>query len=580
MADHWTTAVNETEGPAAPRDPVVKRRGLYILYETIIEATIRPDGKYTQEMYLDGSQLVDKARFNGGVTDEAMLELLRSSSGLRRLVDRIGISVRAHEPGISTVQFTYWNWGKTNPYETGSRLSITCPTDGTEALLVLDDDEGRYQDDNVPGKFVFEFEQEGALATATIVFYLRDGFLAPDVTADPPVDVESQAYRDMIKKSLVSPGNNIRLKKAIEKAKRGEYVSIAYIGGSITQGAGAVPLDSQCYAYQSYDLFKRMFAPAADSPIRLIKAGVGGTPSELGIVRYDRDVLREGAVEPDIVIVEFAVNDAGDETKGNCYESLVLKALRADHKPAVILLFSVFVNDWNLQDRLAPVGWHYNLPMVSVKDAVTEQFRWTREQGNVITKRQFFYDIYHPTNAGHRVMADCLGWLFEVTDHSNVDEEDFADVLPPLIGNDFVGIKLLDRLNGDRFARIDAGGFSDIDTDLQMAEMGDHAYGTPQFPHNWMHTADSGKHSFRMTIRSKSLILVYKDSGRREFGTAKIWVDGKLKKTADPHEVNWTHCNAVILYNDPNAEEHAVEIEMAEGHEDKRFTILGFGYVP
>ena len=81
------------------------------------------------------------------------------------------------------------------------------------------------------------------------------------------------------------------------------------------------------------------------------------------------------------MIVEFAVNDAGDETKGNCYESLVLKALRADHKPAVILLFSVFVNDWNLQDRLAPVGWHYNLPMVSVKDAVTHQFRWTKEQG-------------------------------------------------------------------------------------------------------------------------------------------------------------------------------------------------------
>lgn len=177
-------------------------------------------------------------------------------------------------------------------------------------------------------------------------------------------------------------------------------------------------------------------------------------------------------------------------------------------------------------------------------------------------------------------MADCLGWLFEITDRSPTDEEDFTDVQPPLIGNDFVLTKLLDRLNGDRFARIDPGGFSDIDTDLQTAEMDDHAYGTPQFPHNWMHTADSGKHSFKMTFRSKSLILVYKDSGSREFGTAKIWVDGKLKKTADPLEVNWTHCNAVILYNDPNSEEHSVEIEMAEGHEDKRFTILGFGYVP
>ena len=150
---------NETEGPVAPQDPAAKRRGLHILYETIIEATNRPAGKYTQEIYLDGSQLVDKARFTGGVTDEAILELLKSSSGLRRLVDCIGISVHAHERDVSSVLFTFWNWGKANPYETGSRQSITCPANGTETLLALDEDEDRHPDDDVPGKFVFEFER-------------------------------------------------------------------------------------------------------------------------------------------------------------------------------------------------------------------------------------------------------------------------------------------------------------------------------------------------------------------------------------------------------------------------------------
>jgi len=90
---------------------------------------------------------------------------------------------------------------------------------------------------------------------------------------DSPVEFESQAYRDMIKKSLMSTGNNKRLKAAIERAKRGEPVTIAYIGGSITQGAGAVPIHSHCYAYSSYDLFKQMFAPQDGSSIRLIKPG-------------------------------------------------------------------------------------------------------------------------------------------------------------------------------------------------------------------------------------------------------------------------------------------------------------------
>ncbi|WP_320416893.1 SGNH/GDSL hydrolase family protein [Paenibacillus polygoni] len=407
----------------------------------------------------------------------------------------------------------------------------------------------------------------------------RDPSQVPLPLDEPAIDFESQAYRNMIDKSLLSKGNNYRLKKAIEKAKRGELVTVAFIGGSITHGAGAVPLHLNCYAYRSYDLFKRMFAGEDGSSVRLIKAGVGGTPSELGIVRYERDVLRDGAAEPDIVVIEFAVNDADDETKGNCYESLVLKALGAENKPAVILLFSVFESDWNLQDRLAPVGWHYELPMVSVKDAVVDQFQWTKEQGNVISKKEFFYDIYHPTNAGHQIMSDCLGKLFEEVDQSSPDIEDDASGKPPLIGNDFVDIKLLDRLNGDRIAVIDEGGFQEADTDLQKAEMDDHSFGTPLFPNNWMHTGTSDKHYFKMTLRSKRLILVFKDSGNEDFGTASIWVNGKQVRTADPHKVNWTHCNAILLYNEQKTDEHTIEIRMEDNQENKRFTILGFGYV-
>ncbi|NIK66940.1 hypothetical protein EV294_101441 [Paenibacillus sp. BK033] len=45
---------------------------------------------------------------------------------------------------------------------------------------------------------------------------------------------------------------------------------------------------------------------------------------------------------------------------------------------------------------------------------------------------------------------------------------------------------------------------------------------------------------------------------------------------ADLHENNWTHCNAVILYNEQETRERCVEIRMAAGHEEKRFSILGF----
>lgn len=205
----------------------------------------------------------------------------------------------------------------------------------------------------------------------------------------------------MISHSLMNLGNTYRIRKAIEKSRAGKEVTLAYIGGSITQGAGATPINTECYAYKSYQLFQKRFAVLDN--VKFIKAGVGGTPSELGMIRFDRDVLRNGE-KPDIVVIEFAVNDEGDETKGNCYESLVRKVLNLPWKPAVVLLFSVFANDWNLQERLRPVGERYDLPMVSIMDAVTPQFTKKKEEGKVLSKNQFFMICFT------RIISDIPLW--------------------------------------------------------------------------------------------------------------------------------------------------------------------------
>ena len=577
MNDQTTAAGASMEGPAAPKDPAAKRSGFYIMYEAKIEGTSRPWGVHSQEIYLEG-RLVDQARYTGAVSDEAILELLKSTAGFRRLVHSIGVSVRPDKAGTASLAFTMQHYAKTDRFQGGTRLTASIPGDGSETLLLLEGFQWS-ADDDVPGKLVFEFAEAGETASASVVFYLNDGYEVPEVEVEPAVDYSSAAYSAMIARSLMHTGNTRRLKAAIEKAKRGEEVTLAYIGGSITQGAGAVPVHTQSYVYKSYEQFRQRFGAGDGSHIRLIKAGLGGTPSELGLVRYERDVLRDGTVEPDVVVIEFAVNDAGDETKGVCYESLVLKALGGAKQPAVILLFSVFVNDWNLQERLAPVGWHYDLPMVSVKDAVVEQFRLSKQQENVISKKQFFYDIYHPANAGHQVMADCLGLLFEAADQAAPDQEDIHADKPPFLGDAFKDIRLLDRRNGEGLARISAGGFVETDSDLQMAPLDDQTSATPQFPYNWMHTAASGAESFRMELRCKRLILVFKDSGSSSFGKALVRVDGEDILTADPHVNNWTHCNAVILYHEAEAREHRIEITMASGDEDKQFTILGFGVV-
>lgn len=374
----------------------------------------------------------------------------------------------------------------------------------------------------------------------------------PDNTGEVP------EVSEMIQRSLMQTGNNYRLKKAIEKARNGEEVVIAYIGGSITEGANAAPRNTKCYAYLSYEYFKNTFANGGDN-VKFVNAGLSGTPSTVGLARYDKDVLAKVG-EPDIVFVEFAVNDGDDPTKGDCFESLVLNSLNGEKDPAVVLIFSVFKSKWNLQSTLAPVGTHYDLPMISIKDAVLPALT-----SGELTEAEFFSDIYHPTNAGHQLMADCINYMFDVVDAEPADLEDITISSTPKIGNSFVGFKVLDSTT----AGVVAGGFGDKDGALSG----------PSFKDNWMKKSTSANDSLKATVTCKNAILYYKSSSGATYGKADVYVDGNKVATLNGYAAGgWNNPQLKILFNETTAKEHTIEVKMAEGDEGKAFTVLAIGY--
>lgn len=563
-------------GPTAPKDPEKKRKGFYIMRNKEIAGSPQPDGRGIQALYQNDGRMINSARLVGSITDEAMLDLLKTVEGFRKVVHSIGVTVEGDNPE-EIVDFVFQMYGKTNPYVSGTSIRMAVKADGMEQLIKLSDCEWS-EDDDVPGQIRFEFKQANTLASVAVKLYLMDGFDAPEPEEEGKVDFTSACYKEMLDKSLLSMGNNVRLKKAIDKAKRGEDVTMAFIGGSITQGAGAIPINTRCYAYKTFEGFCRLAGKGTDENIHYIKAGVGGTPSELGMLRYERDVLRDGAVTPDIVVVEYAVNDEGDETAGECYDSLVRKILTAPNQPAVILLFAVFANDWNLQDRLEVVGKAYGLPMVSTKDCVVEQFYKKPGEGKVVSKNQYFYDSYHPTNIGHTVMADGLIHMLAMTDKNDMDAEDIdIESIPAPIGDEFAKVKLLDRKQNAGALQISCGDFTETDEVLQAVEMDMDLGTTKEFPYNWMHK--SGNTPFTMDIVCTALLIIFKDDASINTGCAEVFVDGEKVLLANPRINGWTHCNPMICLRGAERRTHHVEVRMQSGDEDKQFTILGFGYV-
>lgn len=80
------------------------------------------------------------------------------------------------------------------------------------------------------------------------------------------------------------------------KAASGQAVKVGYLGGSITAQEG--------WRVRSLQWFRDQFPGAK---FEGINAAIGGTGSELGVFRMKSDVLDK---KPDLLFVEFAVNDA------------------------------------------------------------------------------------------------------------------------------------------------------------------------------------------------------------------------------------------------------------------------------
>lgn len=386
-------------------------------------------------------------------------------------------------------------------------------------------------------------------------------------------DEKKEVYDNMLKRSLMSTGNNYRMKQVIKKAKQGEPVTIAYIGGSITEGAGANNT-TECYAYQSYEYFKETYGKGDSSKISFVNAGMGGTPSALGIIRYDRDVTDYGKIQPDIVFIEFAVNDYQEPTNGEAYESMIRKVLSAKNQPAVVLVFSVFQTKWNMQDLYQPLGEYYALPMISVKDAVVPELNEGR-----MAEDLYFSDPYHPTTHGHTIMSDCIINYYKEIDSMEEEQEDHIMPVEAKIGSSYVDIQMIDSsYEGDEI-KINVGSFSDKDLEIGRLRY------SPQkqtFPNNWKYTKDAtnvSRDDFSMELNCKNLLFVYKASSEDSYGTVDIYIDSNLVTSIQANQSGgWNNPVTVCLLNEEVAANHHVEIKMAKDNSEKEFTIMGFGY--
>lgn len=382
------------------------------------------------------------------------------------------------------------------------------------------------------------------------------------------LNISSFAYQQILNNSLVSKGNNFRLKNTINKIKQGEKVNIAIIGGSVTEGAG--PKDFRDgYAYQFFYQLREKFAPKNSNNLYLNNAGLEGTPSTLGKLRYDEDIENVFGTQPDILIIEFAVNDGGEEIYNRSFESLVRNALLKNPKTAVIALYSAATYG-NSAFQKKKVSDYYDIAQIDVLKSIKPAIL-----NNILKQENFYTDSVHPTKEGHKIMADCLINLFVKIDKSSFDDR-IQIPENPIYKN---SLDNLQRIYDDsKNVKILKGSFNQIDKNCQIFNKNKKSV----FPKNWYKSSNSSNESLKIEITCKTFLISYKIQGSwmtEKFGSADFFVDGKKNTTKNGFNQNgWNNTETFFLIDEKNPSKHFIEIKMSEGNENKGFTILAMGY--
>ncbi len=196
------------------------------------------------------------------------------------------------------------------------------------------------------------------------------------------------------------------------RAQAGERLTVVFFGCSLTWGANASDHENTSYRALIRD---RLEARYPQAHFRCRDAAIGGTGSQLGLFRLERDCLRW---KPDLVFVDFTANDdiTSDDPETLASYQAILHRLAEAKVPVVQVAFPF---RWNIGSAELP-----KLKRLALHRALAEAYGngWGDavsaitglvEAGKIRPEEIWVTDGIHPHDAGYRLFADAAWQGFE-----------------------------------------------------------------------------------------------------------------------------------------------------------------------
>ncbi len=339
-------------------------------------------------------------------------------------------------------------------------------------------------------------------------------------------------------RALIHSGDANRFGAFLKKCSEGGPVIVGAIGGSITEGAAA-STEADRYANVFCSLLSRHFPKAR---IRLVNAGIGASNSLFGAFRIKKDLLIH---KPDLILVDYAVNDNTNPDMAPAYEGLLRQCLGATR--AVLTVAMVNDQGVNRQDVHLPIAKQYGLPLISIRDAL-----WPAMESGLMTWKDYSPDTVHPNDAGHAWIAGLLFHYLNTLPTPPV-AENITPLRPPL---------------SSESALYEQGGIVDA-SGMNLVELTGWSKGPHKAGYTGLQSQEPGS-TFSLKLSGTYLAIGYQQF-RGDFGIASVTVDGGTPMELNAHfvperPVAWAggHTVLQILGKNLSPGEHLVTVKLLD----------------
>ena len=352
--------------------------------------------------------------------------------------------------------------------------------------------------------------------------------------------IEKNIIEDAARDALVSCGSSADWDSLMQKKKW----TAAFLGGSVTCGYIAQTIKEQSYPHMVTDALK---AEGTETDLILC--------AEPGMFTLQANMLLDSLVlpkNPDLVFIEFAINEMKIPPSVKSFESLIRRFLTLEKPPIVCVVILRSATDYSCENYMQEIAAHYGLPCVNVRKGMNAAI----DKG-LMTFADYGDRESHPYEDGHRLIAACIMELI----HQAKNHHDYQPAALPEPWID----PLYEPLHFDFPEKLPSCGAEVVPLERTYFNRALHL--TAEHP------------IWEITVTTTLAIVLYEMHSLPNYGYVNVLIDGK-----PPHTpmLQMLHSNSFYgwgnsafspaLWESKEPETHTIRLELVEGE----FFILGF----